>query len=72
MPMVGILSSLVTNLAELIDKHSKTIENAPAFSIFFASFKSCAISFFVCPSTLNFFYIVAYNQYGPLRVFFFY
>ena len=44
-PIVGILSSLVTFFAAYFDKHSKTIENAPAFSIFFASFKSCAISF---------------------------
>ena len=39
-PIVGILISFVINFAALGDIHSRTIENAPAFSINFASFKS--------------------------------
>ena len=30
-PMVGIFNSFVINLAAFGDKHSNTIENAPAF-----------------------------------------
>ena len=39
-PIVGIFNFFVINFAALGDKHSNTIENAPAFSINFASFKS--------------------------------
>ena len=44
MPIVGIFNSLVINFAAFGAKHSKTIENAPAFSINFASFKSLNVS----------------------------
>ena len=53
--MVGILSSLVINFADLGDKHSSTMENAPAFSINFASLSNLSISVFVWPSILNLF-----------------
>ena len=52
-PIVGISNSLVINFAVQGDMHSRTIENAPAFSIAFASFKSFKPSSFEVPSILN-------------------
>ena len=43
-PIVGIFSLFVINLAAKGDKHSKTIEKAPACSIFKASLRSLPIS----------------------------
>ena len=45
MPIVGICTLFVISFAAFGDKHSKTIENAPAFSISNASFKSFAACF---------------------------
>ena len=39
-PIVGILIDFVIFLAEFFDIHSKTIEKAPAFSIFCACFNN--------------------------------
>ena len=52
--MVGILRLFVICFAALGVMHSKTIENAPAFSINFASFNSFLVLSIVSPSTLNF------------------
>ena len=46
-PIVGMFNSLVINFAELGDKHSRIIENAPAFSINLASLSSFFVSDFV-------------------------
>ena len=46
-PIVGILNLFVINSAAIGDKHSSTIENAPASSISIASFKSLKASSFV-------------------------
>ena len=43
-PIVGIFNLSDINFAEVGDKHSRTIENAPDFSINFASFKSLEFS----------------------------
>ena len=40
MPIVGIFNLLVISFAAIGEIHSRTIENAPAFSISKASFKS--------------------------------
>ena len=49
MPIVGIFNCFIITLAASGEMHSKTKENAPAFSIDFASSKSLKISFFVSP-----------------------
>ena len=54
-PIVGIFSRFVIVLAVLGVIHSKTIENAPAFSIDIASFINFCNSDLFLPSTLNFF-----------------
>ena len=46
-PIVGIFNALVINFAVDGDKHSSTIENAPALSISFASLRSLLASIFV-------------------------
>ena len=53
--LVGILSVLVILLATFLVMHSNTIENAPAFWIFFASSINFFSSCFFEPCTLNFF-----------------
>ena len=55
MPIVGILIFSIINFDALGDKHSKTIEKAPAFSINLASFSNLDAVSLVFPSTLNFF-----------------
>ena len=54
-PIVGIFNLLVINFADAGDRHSKIIENAPDFSINFASLRSFVVSNFVLPSIANFF-----------------
>ena len=54
-PIVGILNLFVINFADVGERHSITIENAPASSINFASFSSLSDSRFVLPYNLNFF-----------------
>ena len=46
-PIVGIFKLFVINFADSGDKHSKTIENAPAFSINLASFNKLLVCVFV-------------------------
>ena len=53
--MVGIFKLLVINFEASGEMHSKTIEKAPAFSIFSTSFKSFLAFKYVSPSTLNLF-----------------
>ena len=52
--MVGIFNSSVIILAAWDVKHSRTIANAPDFSINFAALSKFRVSFLVCPSNLNF------------------
>ena len=55
MPMVGILSSLVINLADLGDKHSSNRKRSGFFQLILHLFSNLAISVFVWPSILNLF-----------------
>ena len=63
--------TLVINFAALEDMHSRTIENAPAFSIDFASFKSLKTLSFETPSILNFFLNCGVYPICPSQLFYF-
>ena len=65
MPIVGIFNCFVINLAASGEMHSKTKENAPAFSINFASSKSFKFLFLFALLILNFFLNCGVNQYVP-------
>ena len=54
-PIVGILIFSVINFADDGNKHSKTIEKAPAFSIVCASFNNLYASFLFYPQFEIFF-----------------
>ena len=64
-PIVGISNAFVINFADSGDKHSITIENAPAFCISFASLSNLLASNFVASNCKMAIYVLEDNIIAP-------